>query len=166
MRVLADMRNQLSLPKPEDGEGFDRIYTLPESRQPLNGEWTDGDVQSVLRSIEEEGMIESVPRRIVETRSPARFPLRGRGVDHQGRGGYRGRADYRGRGIGYIPRGGAYRGPGEGGSYSGSYGSAPGPYPVPSGSSATRWQQQPVDTRLDRLQSTPDTNRLDAYPRA
>lgn len=103
MRVLADMKRQLSIPRPEDGEGFDRIYTLPESRQPVNGEWTDEDCQSVLKSVEEEGELETVPRKVVEYRQPPRYQPRGGGSEH--RGGYRGRGDFRGRGNGHAYRG-------------------------------------------------------------
>jgi len=117
LRVLADMKRQLSLPRPEDGEGFDKIYTLPESRQPVNGEWTAEDCQSVLRSVEKEGDVESVPRKVIERRSAPTYPTRGRGADNQYRGGYRGRADFRGRGHGYGHRGNAHSGPRESGPY-------------------------------------------------
>lgn len=119
MRVLADMKRQLSIPRPVDGEGFDRIYTLPESLQPLTGQWAGEDCQSVLNSVEKEGELETVPRKVLESRQPPRYHARGGGPEHQYRGGYRGRGDYRGRGNGY-----AYRGNGGHPNSSGSYGAA------------------------------------------
>lgn len=108
MRVLADMRRQLSPPTPEGGEGFDRIYTLPESAQPAEGDWSAADIDRVLQMLERDGQPETVPRKPVAP--PQRFAPRG-GFDspHRG-GGYRGRGDFGGAGRGgyrgYEDRGG------------------------------------------------------------
>lgn len=95
MRVLADMQRQLVVPSASGGEGFDKIYTLPEDRQPSNGEWREGDIRAVLMSIEEEGIVENVPRIHVNPRlQPQWAGGRGRGYNrpphHGGRGDYRG----------------------------------------------------------------------------
>jgi hypothetical protein len=118
MTVLRDMNRQLSIPTPEGGEGFDRIYTLDESLQPANGNWTEEDLERVLGLIGAKGQAETVPRRAMENRSAAMNNSRGRGydpsrgmngrgrVDHQAypRGGYSGGYGRGGSGAGYIPR--------------------------------------------------------------
>jgi hypothetical protein len=118
MTVLSDMNRQLSIPTPEGGEGFDKIYTLDETLQPANGYWTEKDLERVLGSIRTAGQAETAPRRVVENRpattnnsrgggyDPSRgMTMRGRG-DHQAypRGGYSGGYNRGGSGAGYIPR--------------------------------------------------------------
>jgi hypothetical protein len=119
MTVLRDMNRQLSIPTPEGGEGFDKIYTLDELLQPANGDWTEEDLERVLGLIRSEGQAETGPRRVVENRPAGTNNLRGRGYDPSrgingrergdhhaySRGGYGGGGYGRdGNGAGYIPR--------------------------------------------------------------
>lgn len=158
MRVLADMRRQLSIPRPENGEGFDRIYTLPESRQPTNGEWTEEDCQSVLKSVAEDGESETVPRKVVETRQTPQYSGRGKGSEHQSqyRGGYRGRGDFRGRGNGYPYRGGGSGGQRDGGPY-GSESRSWRPPPVVPYRQPMPSAQQNTDVRRNHYQPHPSS---------
>jgi hypothetical protein len=105
------MTRQLRLPTPEACEGFDKIYTLDESLQPLGGIWEEGDIDRVLALIEVEGEAETGPRRVIEAR-PAMNLGRGRGFDPS-RAGYGGRGG-RGDSHGFRGRGGYGYGRGDG----------------------------------------------------
>jgi hypothetical protein len=111
MTVLRDMTRQLRVPTPESCEGFDKIYTLDESLQPLGGIWKEEDIERVLSLIEAEGEAETGPRRIIGAR-PAMNSGRGRGFDPS-RAGYGGRGG-RGDSHGYRGRGGFGYGRGDG----------------------------------------------------
>lgn len=132
MMVLRDMNRQLSIPTPEGGEGFDKIYTLDEPLQPMNGEWTENDLERVLGLIQSDGQAETGSRRVLETRPAATNHSRGRGIDPSRGMNGRGRDAYQG-----YPRGGRPGGFSGGGGYSGGNVPRPDdrswrPYPQPS----------------------------------
>jgi hypothetical protein len=125
--VLRDMSRQLRVPTPEACEGFDKIYTLDESLQAQGGIWKEEDIERVLSLIEDEGEVETGPRRIIEAR-PAVNSGRGRGFDPS-RAGYGGRGG-RGDSHGYRGRGGYGYGRGDGPRQEGrSWINPPGPQP-------------------------------------
>ena len=159
MMVLRDMNRQLSVPTTEGGEGFDKIYTLDESLQPTNGDWTENDLERVLGLIQSDGQAETGPRRVLETRPAATNHSRGRGFDPSRGMNGRGRGAYQG-----YPRGGRPGGFSGGGGYSGGDVPRPDdrswrPYPQPS-------QQQLAGYRNERPPYRPysDNNNSVARP--
>lgn len=105
IRVLNQMTAIWDPPRLNRAEGFDRVYTLPESRQPPRGIWTSERLGAVLDDIEAEGETETGPRYVsVNTANRGRggYAARGRGYGHGehrggGRGGHWGHEPYRPR---------------------------------------------------------------------
>nr|XP_019043610.1 hypothetical protein I302_08190 [Kwoniella bestiolae CBS 10118]OCF22540.1 hypothetical protein I302_08190 [Kwoniella bestiolae CBS 10118] len=95
LRVLGQMRSQYKPPIPQEAEGFDRIYELPEVEQPVDGIWTESNLEEVLGKIESDGLREAGERKLS-------MPS-GNGLQNFGRG--RGSWSGRGRGDGDWSRG-------------------------------------------------------------
>ncbi|WVF68455.1 hypothetical protein IAT40_003221 [Kwoniella sp. CBS 6097] len=98
LRVLRQMESQFQPPSslPGQGEGFDRVYTLREAEQPIDGIWEETTLKSVLKNIEERGEVEIGDRRTIAKPTPA-SGSRGASSYHnrtsdrgRERGGYRG----------------------------------------------------------------------------
>ncbi|WVQ95988.1 hypothetical protein IAU59_003088 [Kwoniella sp. CBS 9459] len=116
LRVLRQMESQFQPPSclPGQGEGFDRIYTLPETEQPVDGVWDREKLAGILRDIEGRGQVEIGGRRTISRPVPASMGRGSYNPSERGRG--------RGRGTGSFGiRGGHERG-GRRGGFSADYG--------------------------------------------
>ncbi|WWC92741.1 uncharacterized protein L201_007700 [Kwoniella dendrophila CBS 6074] len=101
IRVLRQMGSQYNPPKPEEPEGFDKIYELLEVDQPIDGIWSDERLEDVLGKIEQNGSRE------IGERIPIQPKLPSNGYGYQNRGGGRGGYGNRGRSDGDWTRGGS-----------------------------------------------------------
>lgn len=52
MRVLAQMQREYKPPRPDQPEGYARVYVMPEREQPEGGIWTEAHLEEVLGKIE------------------------------------------------------------------------------------------------------------------
>ncbi|KAJ9106146.1 hypothetical protein QFC21_001288 [Naganishia friedmannii] len=52
MRVLNQMQREYKPPRPDQPEGYSRVYVLPESEQPAGGVWSDADLEELLHKVE------------------------------------------------------------------------------------------------------------------
>ncbi|WWC73762.1 uncharacterized protein I206_107734 [Kwoniella pini CBS 10737] len=90
LRVLGQMRSQYSPPIATQSEGFDKIYELVETDQPIDGIWTSAEINTVLTKIEAEGLMEMGERILIPQ------PV-SNGNHHHHRGAWHGRTDDRSR---------------------------------------------------------------------
>ncbi|KAJ9098783.1 hypothetical protein QFC19_006260 [Naganishia cerealis] len=51
MRVLSQMEREYKPPRADQPEGYSRVYVLSENEQPVDGVWTDADLDELLRKL-------------------------------------------------------------------------------------------------------------------
>lgn len=52
MRVLKQMEREYKPPRPDQPEGYSRVYIMPENEQPAGGVWSEADLEELLRKVE------------------------------------------------------------------------------------------------------------------
>jgi hypothetical protein len=52
MRVLAQMQREYKPPRPDQPEGYARVYVMLEEEQPEAGVWTEANMEELMRKIE------------------------------------------------------------------------------------------------------------------